>query len=206
MNLIKNKTFKIPGAELEKVVVHKEGILVFTKEYQKGRFHRLMMQSIDSNLNESSIETIFTHDEKDKKISDIRIEYNNDRTLLMAWYVEESGSVSKLKYHLISLTAPIRSGESTIDAPLEHIYVGDAIIDNTGNLYLFYTRSEKFTSKQASDFEHRLLSLNIENNIIKDVLLNNEITFFSSYKLEFNPEFNVVYGFGLIGEENEGRQ
>jgi hypothetical protein len=203
MNLIKNKTFKIPGAELEKVVVHKDGILVFTKEYQKGRFHRLMMQSIDSNLNESSIETIFTHDEKDKKISDIRIEYNHDRTLLMAWYIEENGSNCKLKYHLISLSEPAKNGVSSIDTQLENIYVGDAIIDKTGNLYVFYTRSVRFSSKQASDFEHRLLSLNIENNLLKDVLLNNEKTFFSSYKLEFNPEFNSVYGFGLFGELNE---
>ena len=44
----------------------------------------------------------------------------------------------------------------SIPYKLDNLFIGDALIDDTGNLYLIYSKSEKFKSKLASDFADQI--------------------------------------------------
>ena len=203
MNLLKSKTFRIPNAELEKIVVHSGGITVFTREYIKGRFSRLLWQNIDSAMNESAAKAVFGNSGNESEISNIRIEYSLHRDKFLLWYLMEENEKTKLYFHLLSRTAKIREGSAVIDRKPSDLFIGDALTDDSGNLYVLYTRSSKFKSKLAADFEHRLLALNTSDLKEKDLLINNPETFFSSYKLSFNPDFQTVTAFGLTGQTDE---
>ncbi len=203
MNLLKSKTFRIPNCELEKIVVHSSGITVFTKEFIKGSFNRLLCQSIDSGMNESAAKTVFSAGGPDTEITNIRIEYNLKRDKFLVWYLIEDNANSKLVYHLMNRSSQIREGFSQIKGTPSELFIGDALTDDSGNLYCFYTRSSKFKSKEAADFEHCMLALNTRNLLKTDSVLNNSNTFFSSYRLVYNPDFATVSAFGLSGDHDE---
>lgn len=59
MNLLRSKTFKINNAQLEKIVVQNDGLLVFTKVFEKNNGKKLMMNTIDSNLNEKNRQSFY---------------------------------------------------------------------------------------------------------------------------------------------------
>lgn len=203
MNLLKSKTFRIPNAELEKIVVHSGGITVFTREYIKGRFSRLLWQNIDSAMNESAAKVVFGSSGNESEISNIRIEYSLNRDKFLLWYLMEENEKTRLYFHLLSRTGKIREGSAVIDRKTSDLFIGDALTDDSGNLFVLYTQSSKFKSKLSSDFEHHLLAINTSSLKEKDLLINNPETFFSSYKLSFNPDFQTVTAFGLTGQTDE---
>jgi len=203
MNLLKSKTFKIPNAELEKIVVHKKGIVFFTKEFGKGYSYKLTMQSIDSNFVEQTPKTIVSSQDFNDESVGFRIEYNTLKDRFLIWYLIESEAKTTLKYHLISQNEIIKEGASTIAHILPELYIGDAIIDDTGNLYVMYSHSEKFKSKSSEDFHHYIFCLNVSTQIAKEKLINNKETFITGYKLCFNPSRNTISAFGLFGMKDE---
>ncbi len=203
MNLLKSKTFKIPNAELEKIVVHKKGIVFFTKEFGKGYSYKLNMQSIDSNFNEQPSKTIVSSQNFNDETVGFRVEYNTDKDRFFVWYLLELEGKTVLKYHLLNQYGTIKEGQSSIAHPLDELYVGDAVIDDTGNLYVIYSHSEKFKSKSAEDFHHYIFYLNIYSNIAKNKLINNNETYIAGYKLCYNKLHKTITAFGLFGIKDE---
>ena len=208
MNLLKSKTFKIPNSQLEKIVVTPNNIIAFSKEYSKGNLSRLFYQIIDSNFNASEAFTIVNFDNPDLEMSDIRIEYNSIRNKFLIWYLSSEGDNTKLISFLLCNRKIIDNFTPTIKCKIDNFFIGDALIDDTGNLYLIYSKSEKFKSKLAMDFEHRLFAFNLSNDSIVDLKLNEENTFLGAYKLSYNKAYSEVLAFGLIGltdeDENKG--
>jgi hypothetical protein len=203
MSLLKSKTFKIPNAELEKIIVHSKGIIFFTKEFGKGYTFKLSMQSIDSNFNEQFPKTIVSAQNFDNESLEFRIEYNSDKNRFLIWYLVENELKTILKYHLVSQNDILKEGQVTIAHELPELYVGDAVIDDTGNLYVLYSQSEKFRSKNASDFHHYIYCLNIFNQVSQEKLINNSETYISNYKLCYNKNQKTVSAFGLFGTKDE---
>ena len=203
MNLLKSKTFKIPNAELEKIIVHKKGIVFFTKEFSKGYSYKLTMQGIDSGFNEQPAKTIVSSQSFNDETVGFRIEYNPDKSRFIVWYLLESEGKTIVKYHLLDHQQVIKEGQSVIDHALSELYLGDAIVDDTGNLYMIYSHSEKFKSKEASDFRHYMYCLDIFSGESKSKLINNPETFVTGYKLSYNPRHRTVSGFGLFGTRDE---
>jgi hypothetical protein len=208
MNLLKSKTFKIPNAELEKIIVHKKGIVFFSKEFSKGYSYKLTMQSIDSNFNEQPPKTIVSSQNFNDETVGFRIEYNSEKNRFLVWYMLEGEGKTILKYHLITHNQVLKEGQTTISHPLSELYVGDAMLDDTGNLFMIYSQSEKFKSKVAEDFRHYIFCLNIKTNHSTNNRINNPETFVTGYKLSYNQEHNTMSAFGLFGikdeEENKG--
>ncbi len=208
MNLLKSKTFKIPNAELEKIIVHQKGIVFFTKEFSKGYSYKLIMQGIDSNFNEMPPRAIVSSQNFNDETVGFRIEYNQEKSRYLVWYLLEGEGKTILKYHLLNATESIREGQSSIPEALSELYIGDAIIDDTGNLYLIYSHSEKFKSKLAEDFHHYVYCLNIYSSQTTKELINNNQTFITGYKLSYNRMSKSVNAFGLFGitdeEDNKG--
>ena len=194
MNLLKSKTFRIPNCELEKIVVHSNGILVFTREYIKGNFTRLLFQSIDSSMNESNAKTIFNNNNETEG-NTIRIEYNPEKSKFFIWYLKDENEKTKLNFFLYNKIGLIKDGSTTIDKKLSDIFIGDAICDDSGNLYVLYTNSSKFKSKESKDFFHYVLTLNINTLKKNEVLINNTQTFFNTYKLVYNDELATICAF-----------
>jgi hypothetical protein len=203
MNLLKSKTFKIPSAELEKIVVHKKGITFFTKEYGKGNSHKLSMQTIDSAFNEQPPRTIATSQDFNDESVGFRIEYNTAKDRFLIWYMLENAGKTSLRYHLVSHTETLREGQVLIAQPLPELYVGDAAVDDQGNLFLIYSQSSKFKSKSAEDFHHYLFGLNIFSGLTMEKLINNNETFITGYKLSYNSIHNNICAFGLFGTRDE---
>jgi hypothetical protein len=208
MNLLKSKTFKIPNSELEKIVVTPNNIIAFSKEYSKGNLSRLFYQVIDSNFTASEAYTIVNFDNPDIEMSDIRIEYNSTKNKFLIWYLSSEDGLTKLNSYLLQNRKIIKNLIPSINCKLENFFIGDALIDDTGNLYMIYSKSEKFKSKLAIDFEHRLFAFNPSKNTNIDVKLNEENTFLSAYKLSYNKIYSEVLAFGLTGvsdeDENKG--
>jgi hypothetical protein len=203
MNLLKSKTFKIPNAELEKIVVHNKGIVFFTKEFGKGFSYKLTMQGIDSNFNEQAARTIVSSQDFNDETVGFRIEYNVSRDRFLIWYLIEGERKTILKYHMVFNNDIQKTGQTEILHPLSDLYIGDAVIDDTGNLYAIYSHSEKFKSKSAADFYHYMYCLNIYTGISKNSLINNTETFVTGYKLCYNEKHNTVNAFGLFGIKDE---
>lgn len=208
MNLLKSKTFKIPNSELEKIVVTPNQVIAFSKEYSKGNLNRLFYQTIDSNLNASEAVTLLNFNNPELEFSDIRIEYNSRKDKFLIWYL--SGIENKTLLNSIVFThKKIKSNPSPLfNCKLENFFIGDALIDDTGNLYLIYTKSDKFKSKFAKDFEHNVFAFNFADSTKFDQRLNEESQFFSAYKLLYNKDQKEVVAFGLSGttdeDENKG--
>ena len=208
MNLLKSKTFKIPNSELEKIVVTPNNIIAFSKEYSKGNLSRLFYQIIDSNFTASEAHTIVNFDNPDIEMSDIRIEYNSTKNKFLIWYLSSEDGKSNLNSFLLQNRKISKNFTPAINCKLENFFIGDALIDDTGNLYLIYSKSEKFKSKLAIDFEHRLYAFNLSNNSNIDIKINEDNTFLSAYKLSYNKAYSEVLAFGLNGvsdeDENKG--
>jgi hypothetical protein len=208
MNLLKSKTFKIPNSELEKIVVTPNNIIAFSKEYTKGSLSRLFYQTIDSNFNISEASTIVNFTNPDLEMSDLRIEYNSKKDKFLIWYLSGENETTNLISFILQNKQIKSNPIPSIPSKIENLFIGDALIDDTGNLYLIYSKSEKFKSKLAADFEHRLLAFNIFSNSKLDIGLNDENTFFSGYKLTYNKSLMEVAAFGLTGvtdeDENKG--
>lgn len=207
MNLLKTKVFKIPGAELEKIIVHRNGILFFTKHYEKGDVRYITVQSIDSGMNESLPKTVAQFSDRES-VSAFRIENNQDKSLFMLWYLRESAGKTTLNYHLMDRKNSIGEYAVPLPYPLRDIYVGDGLLDDSGKLYTLITFSEKFRSKDAVDFKHHLLAIKPGDVHISDILLNETTQYINSYKLNLNPEYGYVAACLLTGmadeDENKG--
>lgn len=203
MNLMKSKTFKIPGGELEKIVVTDNDVVFFTKIYGKGFFYTLQMQHIDSAFNESAAKTIVNSEEFNNETINFRIEYNHKKDKFLIWYMLDFAEKTKLVYHLCNAYGQIKQGENSINTSLQEIYVGDATIDDSANLYVFYSKSEKFRSKNSEDFFHYVYGLNIHSGKVLNQLINNTETYVSSYKISYNYNNNTATAIGFHGVENE---
>ncbi len=203
MNLLKSKTFRIPNSELEKIVVHSSGIIVFTREYIKGSFTRLLYQTIDSGMNESMVKPVFNNTNEDEEISEIRIDYSPKRDKFLIWYLSASGDKTDLHFFLMNKQTILKEGHAFIEQKNEDLYIGDAVIDANGNLYMIYTHSSKFKSKLAEDFNHWMYTLNTSTLVSDALQINNSNTFLSAYKLIYNQELATVNAFGLCGELDE---
>lgn len=207
MNLLKTKVFKIPGAELEKIIVHRNGILFFTKHYEKGDVRRITVQSIDSGMNESLPKTVAQFSGQES-VSAFRVEFNPDKSLFMLWYLKENEGKTTLAYHLMDRNITLKDNAVSLPFALKDVYVGDGLLDDSGNLYALLTHSEKFRSKEANDFRHHLLALNPGESQVRYILLNEASQFVNSYKLNFNPESGYVAACLLTGiadeDENKG--
>lgn len=203
MNLLKSKTFKIPGGELEKIIVTENSIVYFTKVYGKGFYYKLQMQTIDSTFNESSSTVIADSDDFNNEAVDFRIEYNQKKSNFLIWYLMDSGDSTFLKYHFCNKNKVLLEGSKKFAYSLSELYIGDAVIDDSGNLYMIYSQSEKFRSKNSDDFMHFLYAFNLRNGKILNEKINNSETFISSYKITYNYKLNTVNASGFHGNNDE---
>ncbi|MCC6818218.1 MAG: hypothetical protein IT245_04960 [Bacteroidia bacterium] len=203
MNLLKSKTFKMPGGELEKIIVTESNVVFFSKIFGKGFSYKLQMQRIDSSMNESNPVVIVNSADIGHEIVDFKIEFNQKRDRFMIWYLLETFDSTVLKFHLCNLKGLMKSGQTSLRFNFSEIYIGDDLIDDSGNIYLIYTRSEKFRSKNPKDFFHYFYGYNIQTGQSFNSLINNDETFINSYKISYNYEKNVINVFGLYGKEDE---
>lgn len=206
MNLLKTKTFRIPENELEKIVVHKTGITVFTKEYSKGRFSSVKMMSIDSALNESPLRQVAGPFSADETIGLLRIDYSTSRLVFLVWFLHESKGKSEIVRILTDKNSVSAKFVTSFDYELQQTYIGDAVIDDEGKLYALITVSDRFRSKSSADFNHHLMVFG-QNGRLNSIPINDENTFIGSYKLNYNSENQTVSAFGLTGvaDEDENR-
>lgn len=203
MNLLRSKTFKIPGGELEKIVVAENQVVYFTKVYGKGFFYTLKMQTIDSAFNESAPLTIVNSESFNNETINFRIEYTHKKDKFLIWYMLETGDKTKLVYHLCNASSYLKQGENTIESNLSEIYIGDAVLDDSANLFIFYSKSEKFRSKNSEDFFHYIYAYNLNSGKVLNQLINNTETYVSSYKIAYNYNNNTVTAIGFHGADNE---
>lgn len=203
LTLVRSIPYKIPNAELEDFFVLKHGILYFTKEFSKGYAFKLLMQGIDSSFKQTAPITIVGSETFDHESVDFRIEPSPDKSKFLVWYLLEKGDQTLLRYHIVSTREVLRSGETMINHKRSELSMGDAVIDDKGNLFILYCQSEKFRSKSSQDFYHYLFSLDVYANISSEHLINNRETFISNYKLCFNPSDKSVAAFGLYGTRDE---
>ena len=208
MNLLRSKTFKIPGGELEKIIVSEDQVVYFTKVYGKGFFYTLKMQAIDSSFNESAPQTIVNSELFNNETIDFRIENTHKKNQFLVWYMLESGEKTRVIYHLCNPKGQILQGENTINCNTSEMYIGDATVDDSANLFIFYSRSEKFRSKNSEDFFHYIYACNIRTGKTLNQLINNTETYVSSYKIAYNYINNTITAIGFHGidteDENKG--
>lgn len=121
----------------------------------------------------------------------------------MVWYLLEARDSTVLKYHLWNSAGIIKEGANSLDLKFSELYIGDDLLDDEGNLYMIYTRSEKFRSKNSQDFFHYFYGLDIFSGKSFTSLINNSKTYISSYKLSYNYEHSVVSVFGIYGVKDE---
>ena len=152
MNLLKSKSFKIPNSELEKIVVTPNNIIAFSKEYSKGHLSRLFYQTIDSNFNVSEASTIVNFTDPELEMSDLRIEYNSNKDKFLIWYLSSDNESSNLNSFIIQNRQIRPNFIPSIPYKLDNLFIGDALIDDTGNLYLIYSKSEKYKNRPPFAF------------------------------------------------------
>lgn len=203
LNLLKSKSFKMPGGELEKIIVTENNVIYFSKVFGKGFNYKLQMQSIDSAFNESYPTVITSSENFDNETVDFKIEYNTKKTKFLVWYLIDASDSSVLNYHLCNPKGIERSGSTSLRFNLSELFIGDDMIDNDGNLFILYTRSEKFRSKNSQDFSHYFFGYNLYTGRKFNSLINNSKTYISSYKLSYNYINNSVFAFGLYGNNEE---
>ena len=208
MNLLRSKTFKIPGGELEKIIVSEDQVVYFTKVYGKGFFYTLKMQTIDSSFNESAPQTIVNSETFNNETIDFRIEHSHKKNQFLVWYMLESGEKTRVVYHRCKPSGQIIQGENTINCNTSEMYIGDATVDDSANLFIFYSKSEKFRSKNSEDFFHYVYACNIRSGKTLNQLINNTETYVSSYKIAYNYNKNTITAIGFHGidteDENKG--
>lgn len=207
MNLLRSKTFKINNAQLEKIVVQNDGLIVFTKVYEKNNSKKLMMNTIDSNLIEKN-GVLLVGEQAMGNNSIIRIYYNKTRSKLLVNVFAEKGNNMILNYYLIESNLLTHSGQTNLNFKYSDLYIGEGIIDEQGNLHQLLSQSDKFKSKNAADFFHFLYSLNTKTNVANERLINDRNTFISNYQLIDNDVSNEVIAIGFYGnryeDENKG--
>jgi hypothetical protein len=207
MNLLRSKTFKINNAQLEKILVQNDGLIYFIKVFDKNNQKKIMMNTIDSTLNEKNdIELISK--ESMRNNATIKIYYNTSRSKILVNSFSESNNNIILNYYLIESKQVVVKGEIVIKHKYSELYIGEGLIDENGNLHQLYTQSDKFKSKNSTDFYHYLYSLNIRNNSYTERLINDRNTFISNYQLSENEETNEITAVGFYGnkyeDENKG--
>lgn len=203
MNLIKSKTFKIPGGELEKIIVTKDKVIYYTKTAGKGFSFKLTMSSIDSAMNESSITDIAKSEDFDHQNVSFNIDYNKKKNIFLVWYLVEAGNATKLFYHLCDSRGIIRNGIRNMEMKTGEIFISETCLDDSGNFYFINSLTSRYKSKNAEDFKHYFSALKLSENRLITELINNQKTFISSYKLTYNEISGMVNVFGLYGEQDE---
>jgi hypothetical protein len=203
MNLLKTKTFKIPGASLQKIVVHKTGLLYFTKSYGKGFTFSLKVNGIDSTFNDYPIANAVNSLDIGNQNIDFNVDYTIQRDKFLVWYLVDKNDSTSLNYHLFSTSKNLINGSINIPYKTTQIYIKDLCLDSLQNIYFVNSVSSKFKSKNPEDFQHYFLAHNIYNKSNFSYLINNEKTFINSYRINYNPSFHNIILTGLYGEKDE---
>lgn len=202
MNLLRNKMFKINNAQLEKIIVNNDGFVFFVKNFDKNNIKRLSMHFVDSSLNE--IKKIDIHQTGINAFTPLyKIYHNTDKSLYMLAVISDSSNQSVLQYHLIKNKELIIKGAYKMPYLYDEMYIGDGCIDNNGQLFFLISQSQKFKSKNASDFFHYVFAINPFKTIAQTLLINNEKTFLSNYQLMYNYQTDRVHACGFYGEKYE---
>ncbi len=202
MNLLRNKMFKINNAQLEKIIVNNDGFVFFVKNFDKNNVKRLSMHFVDSSLNE--IKKIDIHQTGINAFTPLyKIYYNTDKTLYMIASVSDSANQSVLQYHLVKNQDIQVQGRFILPYAFDELYIGDGCIDNSGQLFFLISQSQKFKSKNASDFFHYVMAFNPYTLNFQSQLINNEKTYLSNYQLVYNYQTNKVQACGFYGENYE---
>jgi hypothetical protein len=207
MNLLRSKTFKINNAHLEKIVVQNEGLLVFTKVFENNNGKKLMMNTIDSNLNEKNGIEIVSSETMGIN-TNIKIYYNRSRSKFLVNVFSENGNNIKLSYYLMTAQSVLKKGETILNYKYNELYIGEGLMDEYDNLHQLLSQSDKFKSKNSADFFHYIFSLNTLTNISNERLINDRNTFISNYEIIENEITHDIVAVGFYGnryeDENKG--
>lgn len=203
MNLLKTKTFKIPGASLQKIIVHKNGLLYFTKSYGKGFTFSLKVNGIDSTFNDYLIANAVNSLDIGNQNIDFNVDYTLQRDKFLVWYLVDKKDSCSLNYHLFSTTKNLLNGNVNIPYKISHTFIKDLCLDSLQNIYFVSSISNKFKSKNAEDFSHFFNAHNIRNKSNFSQVINNQKTFINSYKIAYNPSTHNIVLTGLYGEKDE---
>lgn len=207
MNLLRSKTFKTNSAQLEKIIVQSDGLIYFTRVFDKNNGKKILMNTIDSGLNEKNATEVLNQ-EAMRNNATVKIYYNNARTKIFVGAFSESGNQMVLNYLLIASKKVVLKGETFIKHKYNEVYIGDGLIDDNGNLHQLYTQSDKFKSKNSADFYHYFYSLNVQSKVQTERLINDRNTFISNYQLIENEHTKEIVALGFYGnkyeDENKG--
>jgi tape measure domain-containing protein len=102
-----------------------------------------------------------------------KIYYNTDKTLYMIASVSDSSNQSILQYHLVKNQDVQVQGRFVLPYAFDELYIGDGCIDNSGQLFFLISQSQKFKSKNASDFFHYVMAFNPYTLNFQSQLINN---------------------------------
>ncbi|MEN9738562.1 MAG: hypothetical protein RLZZ318_596 [Bacteroidota bacterium] len=198
LQLKKSKVFKIPGSELQKVIVTQNQIHYLYKYYNKGKLSKLLINTIDSNLMEGSPKTLYEFGADAYDISDIQVDFDLLSDKLNVWFLKDSNQQTLVKYTLLQNTKQTIYGRALINKPFEQMYIGDSEIDSSGNLYAVLTQTVDAKSKSAADFKHFTVCINAKNSQIKLDTLTADECFISAYQLAYNSAIHCMH-IGYLG-------
>lgn len=202
MNLINNVMFKIPNAQLEKIIIEKDKIIFFTLKFEKNNQKLIEMHQADSTLNVFSVTTVGNLTNYGY---DFNVRVENDKLFKkqLVLVFEEIKDKTKLNYVSIENGEIKQKNSIVINHKFNEMYFGNAAMDEKGNLFLLYTFSEKFKSRNSEDFYHYLLSVNINEATFAESLINNQTTYLSNSKIEYNADSKTIYVAGFYGNATE---
>ena len=203
LQLKKTKVFKLPNGELERVVVTQQQVQYLYKTYNKGRLNKLLLNVIDSNLNEGNPISLYEFAEDAYDISDFHVQLDKFNDKLCVWFLKDSMQQTLLQYSVIQEAKTLYRGKGIIKKPFEQLYVGDSEMDSSGNLYAIITHAIDVKSKSATDFSHYTVCVNTKQADLKLETLNNNSSFISAYQLAYNPAKHCMHMAYLGGYADE---
>lgn len=203
LQLKRSKVFKIPGCELQKLVIAQNQILYLYKYYNKGKLCKLLLNVIDSNLLEGSPKTLYEFGADAYDISDIQVDFDPLSDKLSVWFLKDSSQQTQLQYTLLQNAKVISKGNAWINKPFEQMYIGDSEIDSSGNLYAVMSQTNDTKSKSVSDYKHFTVCLNAQTNQIQMDALGKNDCFIGAYQLAYNSAHHCMHIAYLGGYSDE---
>ncbi len=201
MNLLNTKVIKIPNAELQKVLVLDEQVIVLTKFIEKNLQYSLQAIAIDSNLNATASKTILAN-VPNHHASDFTIETLPEKSKFCVTYFSINEKETTLNTYLFDMYKLLYSGKIILPNALEDIsLVESALLPNDRLMYVYKINRGKYKAEK-----YVLGTYYYPNGKDKTIIINNDETYVSEIKLGHNLLKNEAYVFGFNStQEKEDR-
>ncbi len=199
MNLLASRTIKIPNAELQKIAITPNGILYFTKYFNKDYTYNLQFTQIDSNWISSAPKTIFSGKRLATNDADFIIELDQTkRNFYTAFYtpIQEKTLIQYAYYENENL---ITKDTITLPYSYQNISFNKSTLTETGQLFTLFS-NKKSNKNNVNDY--RILGINLKQKQWINLLINDAETHISDCDMAFNPSNNTMQIAGFYGTKN----